>query len=617
MNVVVTKHEGVRSPSQRIGEILVRRRIVNRDTVDKALALQARSRQQLGNILLAQRATSGIAIAGALAEQWNLALADLVAQPPDGGLAYPERAGDYLAHRILPWRKAGGVVTYVTDRPETAVAALAAVSAEPGARVAVASTGQFDSAIGRTLGPVLASRAATRAAPAESVRNLGRVRLAAGFVIVATAAAVALGGIGGLASALMVLLVVNAATTALRLLALVAGFRRAGPRAESEEPAELPAVTLLVPLFREAGMVREIAGALAAIDYPSELLDVRLLLEAEDRETIAAVAESDLPGWVVPLIVPDGAPRTKPRALNYALDFARGEIVGILDAEDRPEPDQLRKVASALAAAPADVACAQCRLSYYNARENWITRCFQIEYSIWFDVLLTGFQRLGLPIPLGGTSVYFRRSALATLGAWDAHNVTEDADLGMRLARRGMRCIVLDSTTHEEANCRVGAWIRQRSRWLKGYLLTWLSHMRGPARLWRELGPRGFFGLNVLFLGAAATYLGIPLFWLAVLVGLIGGSPGWPGLLPGWAAWPLGISMGLGQAVMLGCASLAMIRRRSPRLLVWVPTLPVYWTLGALAAWKAVFEIAIAPYYWDKTRHGISRFFRHAERRSR
>jgi cellulose synthase/poly-beta-1,6-N-acetylglucosamine synthase-like glycosyltransferase len=299
--------------------------------------------------------------------------------------------------------------------------------------------------------------------------------------------------------------------------------------------------------------------------------------------------------------------------MNYALDFAHGEVVGILDAEDRPAPDQLTRVAAALRAAPPEVACVQCQLSYYNASENWITRCFQIEYSIWFEVLLTGFQRLGLPIPLGGTSVYFRRRALEALGGWDAHNVTEDADLGMRLARRGMRCAVLDSVTGEEANCRAGPWIRQRSRWLKGYLLTWLSHMRAPLRLWRELGLRGFLGLNVLFLGAAATYLAMPLFWVSVIGGLATGQSVWGPAIPDWALWPLGVSLALGQAVMLGCAALATVRRGTPGLLVWVPVLPLYWTLGAAAAWKAVIEIAWAPYYWDKTRHGISQVFRKAE----
>ncbi|MEL6337254.1 MAG: glycosyltransferase family 2 protein, partial [Pseudomonadota bacterium] len=282
-------------------------------------------------------------------------------------------------------------------------------------------------------------------------------------------------------------------------------------------------------------------------------------------------------------------------------------LVGILDAEDCPAPGQLRAVAEAFAAAPPEVGCVQCQLSYHNARENWISRCFHLEYAIWFDVLLRGWERLGLPVPLGGTSVYFRRDALVESGAWDAHNVTEDADLGMRLHRHGWRTRLIDSTTLEEANARAWPWIRQRSRWLKGYLLTWLSHMRAPRMLWRDLGPKGFLAINFLLLGGAASYLAMPLFWVAVVAWLVTGDSLWGRVVPDGALWPLYTSLAVGQAIMLATAALAMHRRRALDLLLWVVTLPLYWSLGALAAWKAIAELLVAPYYWDKTRHGVSR----------
>jgi hypothetical protein len=464
---------------RRLGEILVGQQRLEPARLAEALERQPASGRRLGQVLVAQGWASGGAVAGALAEQWGLERADLETDPPEGGLVEPALAELYLAYRILPWRRVGALTVFVTDRPDRAEEALAAVGA-PGGALAVTWTRQLDAALGRMLGRPLARRAMSRTPLAESVRGLFSARLAAALTVAALAGLIVQGGSIGLAVVLGTLLIVNTGTTALRLLALVSGLRREAAAGESEAPGtvdlaarrQLPVITLLVPLFREAGMVGEITRALAALDYPRELLDVKLLLEEEDAETRAAVAAADLPGWIAPLVVPDGQPRTKPRAMNYALDFAEGEVVGILDAEDRPAPDQLRRVAEALRAAPPEVACVQCQLAYYNATENWITRCFQIEYAIWFDVLLRGFRRLGLPIPLGGTSVYFRRSALERLGGWDAHNVTEDADLGMRLARRGMRSAVLGSVTEEEANCRVGPWIRQRSRWLKGYLLT-------------------------------------------------------------------------------------------------------------------------------------------------
>jgi hypothetical protein len=470
-----------------LGEILIGRQALERRQLEVALGRQPVSGRRLGSLLVANGWASGGAVAGALAEQWGVDFADLESDPPDGGLVRPELAEVYLAHRILPWQSADGVTVHVTDRPESAGQALEALGAaggetagNTGGSIAVVPTCQLDACLGRVLGAPLARRAAARTALNESVRGLGWARLAAALTLVLAVSLIFYGGTIGLALALGSLLVLNAATTVLRLLALGAGLMRAGPLVDSgladfgtvdlATRRPLPVVTLMVPLYREAEMVGEITGALTALDYPPELLDVKYLLEEGDFETRAAVAALKLPGWITQVVVPGGAPRTKPRAMNFALDFAQGEIVGILDAEDRPEPDQLRRVAEHLRDAPPEVACAQCQLSYYNVTENWITRCFQIEYSIWFSVLLSGFQRLGLPIPLGGTSVYFRRSALEQLGGWDAHNVTEDADLGMRLARRGWRCAVLRSTTLEEASCRVGPWIRQRSRWLKGYL---------------------------------------------------------------------------------------------------------------------------------------------------
>jgi cellulose synthase/poly-beta-1,6-N-acetylglucosamine synthase-like glycosyltransferase len=614
-----------------LGEILVGRHVLDQHRLEVALARQSVSGRRLGDLLVARGWASGGAVAGALAEQWGMEFTDLEVDPPDGGLVRPEMVEIYLTHRILPWRRIGGVTIHVTDQPEKATQAMEALgetgSGQSAGAIAMAPARQLDAALGRVLGAPLAKRAAVRTATGESVRGLGWARLGTALTVVLAVVLLFFGGTPGLALALGTLLALNAATTVLRLLALGAGLRRDAPEPLVEagmdpgavalaDHRSLPVVTLMVPLYREAAMVGEIVRALSALDYPPELMDVKLLLEEGDAGTRSAVAALDLPGWITPVVVPDGAPRTKPRAMNFALDFAKGEIVGILDAEDRPEPGQLRQVAGHLMTAPPEVACAQCQLSYYNATENWITRCFQIEYSIWFDVLLRGFQRLGLPIPLGGTSVYFRRSALKRLGGWDAHNVTEDADLGMRLARRGMRCAVLRSVTLEEANCRAGPWIRQRSRWLKGYLLTWLSHMRAPVRLWRDLGARGFLCLNVLFLGAAVTYLAMPLFWLSVIGGAITGKTIWGEAMPDWALWPLGLSLAIGQVVMLGCAVLAMMRRGSPGLLIWVPVLPFYWTLGAVAAWKALIEMVWAPYYWDKTMHGISRVFSQAKEKS-
>ena len=247
----------------------------------------------------------------------------------------------------------------------------------------------------------------------------------------------------------------------------------------------------------------------------------------------------------------------------------------------------------------------QARLDFYNPRQNWLTRCFAMEYAVWFAVLLPGMTRLGLPIPLGGTSVFFRREALEEVGGWDAHNVTEDADLGMRLARHGYRCEMIDSTTYEEANCQTRNWILQRSRWLKGYAITWLTHIQHPRALLADLGPKGFLTFQALFLGAMTSYLALPLFWGLLVLGLFGiGATGWMGLSgPVWTMfW---ISLPLGQLVMITAIAIAVRAPPKTRLIPWIVTLPLYWPLGALAAYRALLELFFNPFHWHKTEHGL------------
>jgi cellulose synthase/poly-beta-1,6-N-acetylglucosamine synthase-like glycosyltransferase len=598
-------------------QVLADKEWVSEDTLARAIALQANTGAALADVLVANGWATAAQVAQATAEQWGLGYVDLAADPAEPATFEFSDAALCLKHRILPWRTVGDLRIYVTATPERAPEALSELEADNAlAFVSLAEPAALDQALLDAFGAVAAEQAARRTPPKYSVRTLGlrRVLLVAG-VLGALSAAWAAGAQVLLAVALALFLF-NAATMTTRLAALVAGS--CPPRREMEpdgavllaEHRPMPRISLLIPLYDEAQMVSGLIEALSAIDYPRELTEVKLLLESNDFSTCAAVDAAKLPGWITPLILPPGEPRTKPRALNLALDLCKGDVIGILDAEDRPDPGQLMAVAEHLRSAPAETACVQCRLSWYNARENWLTRCFQIEYAIWFDVLLGGWQRLGLPVPLGGTSVYFRSKALGELGGWDAHNVTEDADLGMRLARRGYRCDVLYSTTQEEANCRILPWVRQRSRWLKGYMMTWLVHMRDPKQLWHDLGATGFLGLNILFLGGAVTYLAMPIFWLALVMTLTTGQSVFGDALPLWALNVLGWSLVAGQAVMLLCATVALWRRRALDLLMLIPTLPVYWTLGALAAWKAVIEVASAPYYWDKTRHGVSRRIR-------
>ncbi|MGM0493318.1 MAG: glycosyltransferase, partial [Armatimonadota bacterium] len=287
------------------------------------------------------------------------------------------------------------------------------------------------------------------------------------------------------------------------------------------DEAALPTYTLLIPLYREAAVLGRLVEGLRRMDYPAEKLDVMLLLEEDDEETIAAAEAMDLPPHIRPVVVPDSEPKTKPKACNYGLFTCDSDLLVIYDAEDRPEPDQLKKAAIAFSKVPDSVVCIQAKLNYYNQRQNLLTRWFTAEYSVWFDLFLPGLTASGAPIPLGGTSNHFRVATLKELGGWDPFNVTEDCDLGVRLHKHGWRTSMLDSTTWEEANGAFWSWFRQRSRWVKGYLQTWLVHTRRPVKLIRELGFADWFSFQMIIGGSLLCFLINPIYWAMTVIWLI------------------------------------------------------------------------------------------------
>ena len=344
---------------------------------------------------------------------------------------------------------------------------------------------------------------------------------------------------------------------------------------------------------------------LSALDYPHHLLDIKLVLEEDDRETVAAARALEGRAGFAPfeiVEVPPGGPRTKPKAANYALAFARGDYLVVYDAEDRPEPDQLRKAVATFRAAPRTTACLQARLNFYNADHNWLTRMFALDYALWFDTLLPGLDSIGVPMPLGGTSNHFRTAVLRDTGGWDAFNVTEDADIGIRLAQLGYRVSMLDSTTFEEAPIALGAWLRQRSRWLKGYMQTWLVHMRDPAALIRRTGWLGFFAFQLFIGGGVVFALANPPLWIAFLAALalhrITGTAGPGAVIPG-------AGLLANNILLTWLAVLAPRKRGWDALAPYGLTVIVYWGLVSAAGYRGAWQLATRPFFWEKTTHGV------------
>jgi glycosyltransferase XagB len=368
---------------------------------------------------------------------------------------------------------------------------------------------------------------------------------------------------------------------------------------------DLPVYTLLVPLYREAHVVARLLAHLRTLDYPADRLDVKLLLERRDDATVAAVL-THAPGEFDVVVVPEGAPFTKPRALNYGLTLAKGEIVTIYDAEDRPDPLQLRKAATSFRRLPPEVGCLQAKLDYWNSRQNLITRWFGIEYVQWFRLLLPGLAASGSPVPLGGTSNHVRRDLLDSIGGWDPYNVTEDADLGIRLHRAGFRSAVLDSVTWEEANSDYVNWNNQRSRWYKGYVQTWLVHMRHPLVLLKQLGWRGWFEFNTFVGGTPVLSLLNLVFWALTVAWFAGHVNAVNSLFPPLLYYPALISFCFGNVVL---AYLYVISARLAARSSLVPAaclVPLYWLMMGIASLKALWQLVFARSFWEKTVHGLA-----------
>lgn len=370
--------------------------------------------------------------------------------------------------------------------------------------------------------------------------------------------------------------------------------------------ADLPVYTVLVPVFREANIVAQLIDNLGGLDYPVHKLEVLILIEEEDLETREAIENAEPPAHFHIVTVPKGHPQTKPRACNVGLYLASGDFLVIYDAEDTPDPDQLKKAIIAFGRGGDDMVCVQASLNYFNATENALTRMFTLEYSYWFDYMLAGLDHSNLPIPLGGTSNHFRTAALAELGGWDPYNVTEDADLGIRASAIGYRVGVINSTTMEEANTSIPNFIRQRSRWIKGYMQTTLVHARRPRALVREIGIIRFLSFALLIGGTPATFLAVIPFYLLTAASLLIPTELISSFFPAWVLWICLFNFLIGNGIMVYLSMMGPFKRGTFNLILWSLLNPVYWILHSIAAYKGLWQLLTRPHYWEKTEHGLT-----------
>jgi len=615
----------------KLGQMMVAAGVLDDASLHHLLSLQSDAHTpKFGELAMRHAGVCAQHVHTMLAQQYGVHYVDVSAQMPHPQLLKRRDIAHYMQQRYIPWmRDDDGVLVLAScDVSEARIAELESLVGEA-VRVVMTTPRDVLHCLEQQFSGYLSRLARVRLHAVSPLYSAFRRRnkgLSVFWIVVVCSVLV----IGALAH--HALLMVSAVWLSCIVYVLAMGFKAVllvmGSRAPIDhyrlsitsvgarcDDAALPVYSVLVPLYHEAENVESLLSALNALDYPRDKLDIKLIVEASDAPTHEALLRVRPASMYEIVVVPDTLPRTKPKACNYALSLARGEYVVIYDAEDRPDAQQLRLAVAAFAHAPQEVVCLQAKLGYYNRDDNMLTRWFSLEYAQLFALLLQGLCRLRMPIPLGGTSNHFRMKVLRQMGEWDAYNVTEDADLGIRLARSGYRSAVLDSWTWEEAPNRLGVWLKQRSRWIKGYMQTWGVHMRRPAQLWRGLGGGGFVGFQLFFALSTLVYVVSPWLWAMAC----------------WVVWRDGAELfaqemfswrGIGCALVLVCGALvqwwgawlamhhaAWCRhgRRAQQWRMWcaVATYPLYGWLHACASMLAIWQFMVKPYYWEKTPHGL------------
>ncbi|MEQ1705121.1 MAG: glycosyltransferase [Rickettsiales bacterium] len=600
-----------------IGEILRARGLLSDAQLEHVLSVQNHSHSRLGDIIISEGIITYLELYTALAEHYDLTFVNLLEDHPDDNLLTTVNIDDYIRLRAIPWKlKNGKIIIAITEYSDETMRWIEERFGE-NAEIVITSPLDIRITIERVFGRFLEedsklslwqqspeSSAMVTASPVTKkllcIFLIIVVCLIAIFPLQSSMLFIAFCSISYFVSMLVKMLIFMQGCKQNRLVEWDEVLNKL-------DDASLPIYTILVPMYKEAESLTELLSAMRNLDYPAEKLDIKLVLEADDYETFNMALELK-PNHNFEIIrVPYSKLRTKPKACNYALRFARGEYVTVFDADDIPDKLQLKKSIATFRNRPDDIVCLQARLNYYNADYNWLTRSFSLEYRALFSVMLHGLSRLGIPLPLGGTSNHISLAHLKELGEWDAYNVTEDADLGVRLSARGFRTEMIDSWTMEESPTEIHAWIRQRSRWIKGYMQTWLVHMRSPIKLYKTLGAKSFWGFQFFVGFSSLTFLTAPILWSLALLWWILPPELAQNWLPKWLIWltisNLMLNFIIHWVMMICCVSFKPESSVSYKIAGFF--YPFYLLLHSIASYKALYQLIVKPHFWEKTTHGL------------
>ncbi|MEK6747528.1 MAG: glycosyltransferase [Pseudomonadota bacterium] len=600
-----------------IGEILRARGLLSDAQLEHVLSVQSHSHSRLGDIIISEGIMTYLELYTALAEHYDLPFVNLLEDHPDDNLLTTVNIDDYIRLRAIPWKlKNGKIIIAITEYSDETMRWIEERFGE-NAEIVITSPLDIRITIERVFGRFLEedSKLSLWQQSPESSAMVTASPVTKKLLCIFLIIAVCLIAIFPLQSSMLFVAFCSISyfvSMLVKMLIFTQGCKQ-NRRVEWDEvlnkldDASLPVYTILVPMYKEAESLANLLSAIQDIDYPPEKMDIKLVLEADDYETLNMALKLK-PNHNFEIIrVPYSKLRTKPKACNYALRFARGEYVTVFDADDIPDKLQLKKSIATFRSRPDDIVCLQARLNYYNADYNWLTRSFSLEYRALFSVMLHGLSRLGIPLPLGGTSNHISLAHLKELGEWDAYNVTEDADLGVRLSARGFRTEMIDSWTMEESPTEIHAWIRQRSRWIKGYMQTWLVHMRSPIKLYKTLGAKSFWGFQFFVGFSSLTFLTAPILWSLALLWWILPPELAQNWLPEWLIWltinNLMLNFIIHWVMMIGCVSFKP--ESSIKYKITGFFYPFYLLLHSIASYKALYQLIVKPHFWEKTTHGL------------
>ena len=606
-------------PSQRLGDILFARNLISQAELEAALAAQKLSGERLGQILVSRGSVNRLALSEALAQQCGLPHIDLRKQQVDPNTARlldPE-----ICRKLgcIPVRENGQVLQVaVVDPYDLDPVHEHLQRIHPGS-IEYLVTSEFD--IEWTTRAIFHDNYINESIWGLFYRNPEECAnktfttpqiITMALIAIALIASLIIAPYPTLLTLNIAAAIIYLGISIFRFSIAISGAARQDLIAISQEEIDaldesrLPVYTILIPVFREKEVLPVLLKSLKELDYPPSKLDIKLLLEEVDDETRQAAIAINPPGNIEFITIPDSQPRTKPKACNYGLISARGKYLVIFDAEDKPEKDQLKKVVCTFNKGGEDLICVQAKLNYYNRNQNLLTRWFTCEYSNWFDMILPGLNRAGLPIPLGGTSNHFITEKLRELGGWDPFNVTEDADLGIRMYKHDYKTAIVDSTTYEEANSKLWNWIRQRTRWIKGYMQTWFVNMRHPIQLLKELGLKGTLGMHLTVGGTPFLFIINPIFWFLTTLSFIFDVNLLGELFPPPIFFISAFNLIIGNFVFVYLNVISTFRRGYYELGKYALLSPIYWVLMSFAAWRALWQLITKPFYWEKTTHGLS-----------